>query len=556
MAKYFNSDVSDLAHQLTILPRRLRLSQLDGIDRLLGLIEPDRAYPYDLVCYHVTGYRKRGTGSASSSIPSEALIADLVTMAEAISRKANLSVKELPQPYKTHEELAEQLDVSTKTIRRWRSRGLMGVRAVFEDGVNRVVFLRDTVTRFVEREADLVAHGASFKHLTESERNDIVTRAYAVLSERPMKIHQVARVVAAETDRAIETIRYTLRRHEASGAEPRLFALYGRAALSEEEQRILSCREAGEPIESIARAFDRTPEEVDRVLCRAQVLDWAETPIKYMPNELFDAPDADALILDVEEPCGNKESTTKPPADLPGYLKALYAIPLLTAKQERDLFRRYNYVKHKTTMALDELDPDTASRAQIDAVQGLMERIDAYRRRIIQANLRLVVGIAKRHIGWSGNFFDIVSDGNISLMRAVENFDYARGTKFSTYGSWAIMKNFARSIPEEHYHSKRYVTGQNEVLSDAPDRAEQGVPASDKKRVREIIDEGMSELSEREREIVTDRFGLAGSGASMTLEQLGQRFGVTKERIRQIERRALKRLGEFLSPSLIDALAV
>ncbi|MCH8252949.1 MAG: sigma-70 family RNA polymerase sigma factor, partial [Planctomycetes bacterium] len=139
---------------------------------------------------------------------------------------------------------------------------------------------------------------------------------------------------------------------------------------------------------------------------------------------------------------------------------------------------------------------------------------------------------------------------------AVENFDYARGTKFSTYGSWAIMKNFARSIPEEHYHCKRYVTGQNEVLSDVPDKASGGVPASDKKRVREIIAEGMSELSEREREIVTDRFGLSGSGNTMTLEQLGQRFGVTRERIRQIERRALKRLGEFLSPSLIDALAV
>jgi RNA polymerase sigma factor (sigma-70 family) len=74
--------------------------------------------------------------------------------------------------------------------------------------------------------------------------------------------------------------------------------------------------------------------------------------------------------------------------------------------------------------------------------------------------LRLVVSIAKRHVGPVENFFELVSDGNMSLIRAVEKFDYARGNKFSTYASWAIMKNFARTIPDEHRHRDRFRTSQ------------------------------------------------------------------------------------------------
>ena len=83
--------------------------------------------------------------------------------------------------------------------------------------------------------------------------------------------------------------------------------------------------------------------------------------------------------------------------------------------------------------------------------------------------MRLVVSIAKRHAGQTENFFELLSDGNMSLIRAVEKFDFSRGNKFSTYASWAIMKNFARSIPDEKHHRERYVTGHEEVFDGAAD---------------------------------------------------------------------------------------
>ena len=196
MPKFFNNDMADLAHQLTLSPRRLRLEQIRGIDKLLGVVDADRAYPFDFVCFRITKYRKR-RATTGSSVPGRALIDDLVTMAEVISRKANLSVNELEEPYRTQQELAVALEVSTKTIRRWRHKGLMGLRMVFKDGVNRLAFLHSTVTRFVKSHEALVAKGASFTQLSSVERDRIVRRARELVAQSPLKLHGTAFWMAA-----------------------------------------------------------------------------------------------------------------------------------------------------------------------------------------------------------------------------------------------------------------------------------------------------------------------------------------------------------------------
>jgi len=555
MAKFYNSDIADLTHQLTLSPRRLRMEQIRGIEKLLELVEPDRAYPFEFVCYRITEYRKRGQASTGYSIPGKALTSDLVAMADMLSRKANLEVGELDEAYKTHQQVADELEVSTKTIRRWRSRGLMSLRVVFEDGVNRLAFLQRTIDRFVRQNKDLVAKGTSFKQLTDLERDRIIERARELRARRPIKLHAAARVIAEETGRAVETIRYTLRRHDEAHPENAMFAGNGQAAFNERHLAMWRCHEAGESSASIGRAFDCTSEEIEHILRYVQARKWSQLPWDYVPSELFDAPNADALILEAAEPPTAAAQKPRLPKDTPAYLQSLYRTPLLTAQQEHDLFRRYNYLKYKVSKALKKLDLEEMTESQFEVVSGLVAQVDDLRQRIIGANLRLVVSIAKKHVGWSPNFFEIISDGNMSLMRAVEKFDFSRGTKFSTYATWAIVKNYARSIPEQLYRASRYVTGQEEVLEAAPDRQVESTSESDRDRVRELITAGMDELDEREREIVSSHFGLGGRVGTLTLEQLGQRFGVTKERIRQIERRALARLREVLAPSLVEALA-
>ena len=552
MLKYCNSDMAELAHQLTLSPVRQRCRQLNGIEHLLSITEPGRAYPYELVCYHITGYRKRSGGEARPAITGEKLIRDLVTMAEHISRKADVPAADLGSPIETIERVAERLNVSTKTVRRWRNRGLMGIRARCDDGVSRLVFCDKTVRRFVSQNGEIVRRGAAFRQLTEQEKQDIVELARRMLNERRVKLHLVAKAIAEQTGRAVETVRYTLRRYDRENPDRALFSNGGQPTLTRQQLAIWKCHEAGEEPKSIAAAMGMSVDAVGQVLREVEARRLAAAPAACVHNELFEAPNADELILAACPPAGHEPRKTRPPKELPSYLRSLYETPLLTGEQEQDLFRRYNYLKFKVARALAAMDVCTVSADELDSVRSMIRRYEELRQTIVQANLRLVVSIAKKHVGFSSDFQEVVSDGNMSLMRAVEKFDYARGFKFSTYATWAVVKNYARTIPESHYHFRRYVTGQDELLESAT--AAQADPAaeSDTGQVRQMLAESMKELTPRERDVVTCHYGLFGAVQPHTLEEIGKRFGVTKERVRQIERHAIDKIRKVISPSLAD----
>jgi len=141
------------------------------------------------------------------------------------------------------------------------------------------------------------------------------------------------------------------------------------------------------------------------------------------------------------------------------------------------------------------------------------------------------------------------------LMRAVEKFDYSRGFKFSTYASWAIIKNYARSIPQENYRMDRFMTGRDELLETAKDsRLPEGEAVRElDAHVRQSIEQVLHKLSPREREVIERRFGLGESLGPQTLQEVGRKFGVTKERVRQIESRAIEKLRNMIDRETLEA---
>jgi RNA polymerase primary sigma factor/RNA polymerase sigma factor len=262
-----------------------------------------------------------------------------------------------------------------------------------------------------------------------------------------------------------------------------------------------------------------------------------------MYNEEFERPGAEEWILG---PMPESEPSARPPripGGLPSYLAALYEVPLLTREQEYHLFRKFNYLKFQADRLRKKLHPARASSALMDRIEQLYAEAIQTKNQIVQANLRLVVSIAKRHVSSSDDFFALVSDGNMSLIRAAEKFDYARGNKFSTYGSWAIMRNFARTIPDEFKHRERFRTSQEEAFSAQQDERVVPCKAETAQMLRERqIEKILARLDEREQAIIISRFGLDHHQEPKTLKEVGSQLGVTKERIRQIEARALGKL--------------
>ncbi len=314
-------------------------------------------------------------------------------------------------------------------------------------------------------------------------------------------------------------------------------------------------------------------------------------------------PPADALADEPEEPVeapvAARAESGGPSADLfRQYLREIGRIPLLTAAEEVELARRVEaglFAEEKLGSTPD-LDNQLALDLDRLVVMGRVAK-----RRLIEANLRLVVSVAKRYVGRGLTMLDLVQEGNLGLIRAVEKFDYARGYKFSTYATWWIRQAMSRALADQArtirvpvhvvelinrvvrvqrrmLQERGYEPTPDEVaahldlppervgevlrLAQEPVSLHAPVGEEDDVALGDLIEDGdaaspvesaaflllkehleavLSTLGERERKVVQLRYGLA-DGRPRTLEEIGRIFGVTRERIRQIESKTLNKL--------------
>jgi len=441
------------------------------------------------------------------------------------------------------EDLARRFNVSTKTISRWRDHGLVAQRVTI-DGRKRVGFPASAVERFVRENPTRIQRGSRFSQLSTDEHDRIIAwaRRLAVAGACPADVH---RRIARRLNRSVETIRYTIKRHDQDHPEAAVFPGSDGKLRPESCARIYQHYRQGETVESIARRYRRSKASIYRVILAQRSEAITQLPLEYIPNALFSRKSAEKVVFQPypENPDAGKR--VRQPAGLPAYLASLYEVPLLTREQEVWLFRKFNYLKHKASLLREQLKPERPNARLMDQIEALYGEIVELKNRIVRANLRLVVSIAKRRVTAADSFFDLVSDGNMSLMRAVEKFDYARGNKFSTYASWAIMKNYARTIPDEHKRRDRFRAADMEMLQAAPDErtdeTQRRLAESDRQHQ---VEKFLDRLEPREQTIIIRRYGLDHERAPQTLKEVGSALGVTKERVRQIEAKALEKLRE------------
>nr|WP_241691395.1 RNA polymerase sigma factor [Streptomyces sp. GZWMJZ-114] len=332
----------------------------------------------------------------------------------------------------------------------------------------------------------------------------------------------------------------------------------------------------------------RTPQEADSV----------PTQLRATTSTPQDAPPLPGV-----PPQRTRERTPAPPGghapDLfRQYLREIGRIPLLTAADEVDLARRVEAGLFAEAKLAGPGPLDTRLALDLDRLVVLGR---AAKRRLIESNLRLVVSVAKRYAGRGLTMLDLVQEGNLGLIRAVEKFDYTRGFKFSTYATWWIRQAMSRALADQARTIRvpvhvvelinRVVRVQRGLLQERghePSHAEVAallgltkervgevlrlaqepvslhtpVGGEDEVALGDLIEDGdapsppesaallllrrhledvLSTLGERERQVVQLRYGL-DDGRPRTLEEIGTLFGVTRERIRQIEAKTLAKL--------------
>ena len=556
MRPYVNKAMEDLARELSAGLVRLRKGYIDAAEPLTQIIDPAREYPYEFVVFRLTGFRPPSSSLTAEPLPGKGLRADLLRLMIDVCDSFELKVSDYAELVYDIPSLARAYKVSTKTIQRWRRRGLPARRLVLPGGKRQVAFLESSVKWFVEGRLRSIQRSMSFSQTTAAERDFIIRRAHRMAAFTHCSLSEVARRLAARTGRAVETIRYIIRNHDRERPEGAIFAdLLG--PLGEQEKMVIyRCFLRGVQAPALAQRYHRTRGSIYRIVNEMRARQLLARPINYVYNAQFDLPNADEIILSADlatSPAA--KPTTKPPPDLPPYLGTLYEVPLLDAQTERNLFRKYNYLKHKADRLRRQIDVNHIRTSKLKGIESLLLAGNAVKNQIIRANLRLVVSISKKHTGGGPQtLFELISDGNVSLMQAVEKFDFSRGNRFSTYASWAIIRNFARSVPREKYQLDRFATGQEEVLDIAAGLASYNPDEVRVPELRESIDVVLAQLSPRERMIVMDHYGLDQDGQVKTLDQLGRRLGLSKERVRQIEIQALRKLRAILKPQEMDLL--
>jgi RNA polymerase primary sigma factor len=534
-------------------PRERRLEQVTRAEQLLSEIELAKRYPYEYLCFRITGYRPEGWPALV--LEGADVLHDLRLFVEDLSATARQAVEQVEEPVLTVDEVSRRYNVSSRTVTRWRRQGLVARRFVI-DGRTKVGFLESSLERFVTAHRAQVERGSRFRQLTEAERDEIVRRArrMALVRSGQAGLVEIARRIARKMSRSTETIRLTLKAYDRDHPDRAIFPKTMPPLDDEAKAQVYRRFRMGVSAEVLARQFGRTRSSVYRIINEMRARRILGTKLEFIDHSSFSMPDsAPEILAPVPEPAdGKAPRRPKPPKGLPPYLASLYEVPLLDREQEMHLFRKMNYLKYKAGLLRSRIDPARAKTADLDEIERLQEEALSVKNQVIRSNLRLVVSIAKRHVGPSNNFFELVSDGNMSLIRAVERFDFSRGNKFSTYASWAIMKNFARTIPEENYRRDRFVTGHEEMFETAADtRADEHEYESALKRMQEAVKGMLGRLDDRERKIIISRFGLGGV-SEQTLEQLGRELGITKERVRQIESRAQEKLRRIASEEKLD----
>jgi RNA polymerase sigma factor (sigma-70 family) len=532
--------------QVRFAPVDARLGQLDRMEKLLSEISPSKKYPYQYVCYRITDFRT--DANPNLLIEGKELEHDLQLFIEDLNNTVPpVPAEKLSEPMLTLDQVSKNLKVSTKTVSRWRDKGLV-TRKVITNGRRKVAVRQSLLSRFLEQHKEDVEKGAKFSQMTDEERAAIINRARRLAKANPDRFMDICRRVAKKFGRSVEAVRYTIKRHDQMQADP-VFPQQRAQMKDDDRSAIYSSFRRGISVEALANKFQRTRTAVLRIVNEVRAHRLLKEPVAYINTpELEEAntkkaaeilgamPKQDEYLL------AQAKLKAQNHAGVPVELLPLYANPLLTKEQEEHMSRKMNYLKHQARQLQKSIDPDKARAGDMDRLEELLKQSQKVKDQLINANMRLVASIAKKHARPTDNFFELLSDGNLSLIKAVEKFDYSRGNKFSTYASWAIMKNYARSLPDEKTKRDRFLTGADEIFDGVADsrtdeQRELLTAESKKQQVHELLDR----LDERERRIMQLRYGINGE-RGLTLEQVGQREGITKERVRQIEARGLSKL--------------
>jgi len=548
VAKFRIDSLGALSRQMEFTPQDTRAAQVDAAEKLLHSIDANKAYPLDFVIFRITGYRPKKV--SEDLLAGVALQHDLGLLIEHVSDSLDISSERAAEPVLAIEDVCERFNVTSKTIQRWRRKGLPARRFVFPDGKRRVGFLLSSVELFFATHQDQVARGMNFSLVSADERDEMIRRGRRLASECGCCEGEISRRIGKKLSRSPATVLHILRKYDQEHAEAPIFPSAAVPLTEEQRERIVRGWKRGLPLKLLAHRVRRSRASVYRVILDQRIEKLGRRKVKFIDDPLYHQEDASQTIdtiVNQDELVASNGDEHRVPRDLPPYLADLYRTPLLTPSKERALFLKFSFHKFQFVSARRELEPRFARWRDLDLMEKHLHQATQTKNAILRANMRLIVSVARKHLRPGVSLMELMSEGSLVLMRAVESFDIHRGHRFSTYATLALMKGFARSVPQM-LAARRGSNVDPMVLHAIPDYrfGTENQQLVDREQVRQLL----GRLDDRERAVVRAHFGIADRESPDTLESVGSRLGLSRQRLRQIERLAMAKLRDAAGASL------
>jgi RNA polymerase primary sigma factor len=423
--------------------------------------------------------------------------------------------------------------------------------------------LQSSVDEFLSTHPELAGKAKNFSRLTDRQKQQIVKQAIKLAAGTNMSRYRIIDKISTKTGKCHETIRYTLLNYEKEHPDKPVFKKTSGVITPAQAAEIYRLYKQGCSIKELMARFERNKSSIYRIINQRRAKALLAKKIEFVASNEFTEHNVKERIL--AEPIDKSDKSVLDNAEpikltgssLSEYLHTLTDAPVLNRDDEVGLFRRYNYLKYLACQTRDEIKLSKVSGTTLKQIETYLAQADEIKRRIIEANLRLVVNIARKHTLSGANLLDLVSEGNISLMNAVEKFNYSRGFRFATFASWAIAKDYARKIPDQvgrlGKEAKASLANIHREL-----KTEEAADFAAIERAHHSLAQVIKDnLTEREQYVIINRFGLVGPPVkkeTKTLVQIGRELDLSKERIRQIELTALQKLRQSLSPEEFELL--
>lgn len=281
-------------------------------------------------------------------------------------------------------------------------------------------------------------------------------------------------------------------------------------------------------------------------------------PVEYVFNPCFQQPEAEARFASPSPADYLREHVVSDSDDSGVDLFGSPKQRALTQEQEQGLFLRLNYCRYRVMRVIQAHRGRQLSGAAARELLTWDRRAAETRGEIVRANVPLVLAMAKRTKLAAVDFADLVSEGNLALLRSVDKFDCSRGFKFSTYACRAILKSFSRVAARAARYRGRFPTEFDPALEKGNLLEQKRLLLEDEcvDELRSILGSNLAKLNEVEQRVIRARFALGERcedtpPRAKTLEQVGEMIGVTKERVRQIQNKALVKLRTVLEEGVL-----